>query len=151
MNVLHIRKTQSISTQVLLPIERVTSRAIIVRREDGAILSTQHREGKRYALPGGGIEDGESPEEAIIRELSEEKITLLGEDQEWQNRIAVDYYQNYKELAFWFIFVVDNATIGHTSEVSHTRWVGQDQDIWHPLMREMIILQLRKFVPDLVQ
>lgn len=46
--------------------------AIIIR--DGSVLLIhRHRHGNEYyVLPGGGIEEGESPEEAVIRELREE-------------------------------------------------------------------------------
>lgn len=51
---------------------RDRSIALVVR--DDKILSVQTYRSGRYIneLPGGGIENGESPEEAAIRELKEE-------------------------------------------------------------------------------
>jgi ADP-ribose pyrophosphatase YjhB (NUDIX family) len=48
------------------------SRAIIIK--DGRILLIHRIKNNKeyYVLPGGGIEEGESPEEAVIRELKEE-------------------------------------------------------------------------------
>ena len=45
-----------------------------VFREDGKILLVKHKMFGRtfYNLPGGGIEDDETPEEAAVRELKEE-------------------------------------------------------------------------------
>lgn len=43
----------------------------IVRR-DGAVLLIWDQEDERWYLPGGGIEAGESPEEALAREMTEE-------------------------------------------------------------------------------
>lgn len=51
---------------------RLSVRAILV--EAGAILLTHHvdRRGSWYVTPGGGVEDGETLEEAFHRELHEE-------------------------------------------------------------------------------
>ena len=47
--------------------------AAVVLREDQVLLIRRHREGRDYAvLPGGGVEPGESPAEACLRELAEE-------------------------------------------------------------------------------
>ncbi len=51
---------------------RVRAQCIVVR--DDRILLVKHRvDGKEWwALPGGGVEDGETPEEAVLREIQEE-------------------------------------------------------------------------------
>jgi hypothetical protein len=43
---------------VELPFSRVSARAIVVRRGDGAILGTLHRQNGRYALPGRSLPCG---------------------------------------------------------------------------------------------
>lgn len=57
--------------------KRVSSRAIII--EDGKLLAMFRRKIKKdgsvkeyYVIPGGGLEDGETLEENVIRELKEE-------------------------------------------------------------------------------
>lgn len=57
--------------------KRVSSRAIII--EDGKLLAMFRRKVKKdgsikeyYVIPGGGLEDGETLEENVIRELKEE-------------------------------------------------------------------------------
>ena len=134
---------------IQLPFERVTARAIIVRARDAALIGTKHHKGAKYALPGGGLNDGEKPTNALIRELNEENIFLHGIDEKWQERVALDYFNDYRELAFWYVMKVDSATIG-VSENIETRWIYLHEDVWYPQMREKIMLHLRQYVPTLV-
>ena len=131
-------RTTAEEKEVYLPFHRVTARALIMRREDGAALGTQHREGARFALPGGSIEDGEAAHQAVLRELDEENIALCGNDDAWQTRIAVDFFAGYGELSVWYMFLVDEASIGSTYENVHTRWIQPDEDSWHPHLRDRI-------------
>lgn len=59
--------------------------AIALQRTDGRILMQQRPEGKAHAglweFPGGKVELGESPEQALVREIAEElAITVRIED-----------------------------------------------------------------------
>lgn len=128
---------------IKLPFRKTSARAIIVRRRDGAILGTLHHKGGKYALPGGAIDDGESAEEALLRELEEENITLIGSDDAWRERISVDYYAGYEELTVWYFFIVDDAAVGPCQETVETRWVNQHEDVWYPGMRERILLTVK--------
>ncbi|MFH0922041.1 MAG: NUDIX hydrolase [Fibrobacterota bacterium] len=51
---------------------RVRAAAVVV--QEGAILLVRHRKDDQeyFLLPGGGVEPGETPEQALIRELAEE-------------------------------------------------------------------------------
>lgn len=50
------------------------SRAVaIVRQDDSVLLIHRRKDGVEYhTLPGGGVEEGETPEQACVRELAEE-------------------------------------------------------------------------------
>jgi 8-oxo-dGTP pyrophosphatase MutT (NUDIX family) len=141
--------TEGQQKTVELPFGRVSARAIIVRRGDGAILGTLHRKDGSYALPGGGIEDNESTEDAIIRELKEENITLIDSDDDWRERITVDYFGGYKELTVWYLFTVTDTDVQPCEENIETRWISQNEDVWYPLMRDKILLAIQKHLPEL--
>lgn len=76
---------------------RLTARAVVVRR-DGKIAVMYAEAFGLYSLPGGGVEPGETPEEALVREVAEEtgcvceRISELGLIRE--NRGQGDYTQH---------------------------------------------------------
>ncbi|MBN1857014.1 MAG: NUDIX hydrolase [Dehalococcoidia bacterium] len=47
-------------------------RATAVVRRDGQLLLVRDRGFRHFSLPGGGVQRGETPEQAVIRELAEE-------------------------------------------------------------------------------
>ena len=73
-------RPRSIAEVPRQPLSSPLPRAVAVLERDGKVLVIRrHLDGRDYAvLPGGGVEDGETPEQAVIRELAEE-CTLDGE------------------------------------------------------------------------
>lgn len=136
---------------VNLPFEKITSRAIIMRRKDGAMLGMLHRVDGKYAPPGGHMADGEAPHETIMRELDEEKVRLINSDEHWRDRMIVDYFAKTGSLNIWYIFVVEDAQLGYSNEYVEVRWLNQDMDVWYPSMREKILFAVKQFTPDLLR
>lgn len=132
---------------VTLPFHRISARAIIVRRVDGAILGVRHGPTRRAALPGGGVDDGETPAQALRRELSEEGFTLIGADDVWAERFGVDYYAGYKELNFWFLITVEEVQVTPNPEIFASQWVQQAENPWYPGMGTLIRLLVEKYLP----
>lgn len=133
-----------------LPFKLITARALIVRREDGALFGVLHRKNGSYAPPGGKLEKGETSDEALLRELEEEKFRLIGYEPNWRSRLAVDYFPGREELNIWYVFLVDDVQVGSSEEIIDARWFYQTQDMWYPQMREKILLALKMYLPDLL-
>lgn len=137
--------------EIKLPFKKVTARAILLRRKDGCLFGVLHQANGRFSPPGGMVKQGESPEEALMRELEEEKIRLIGPDSNWRERMAVDYFAGRKELNIWYIFLVDDVQVGESEEIVDGRWLDQTQDVWYPTMREKIILAIEETLPDFLK
>ena len=97
------------------------------------------------------MDNNENAEDAIIRELQEENITLLGSDDGWRERVTVNYFSGYKELTLWYLFVVKDADVQPCEENIETRWIRQDEDVWYPLLREKILLSIKEQMPELAK
>ena len=74
---------------------------------DGRFLLTSRPQGKAYAgfweFPGGTLEDGESVEQALRRELQEEIGVTIGEAFPWRDQV-VDYPHALVRLHFCKVF-----------------------------------------------
>lgn len=78
---------------------RIACRAVLIK--DGKILMTYEKNTEQWMIPGGGLEDGESEEECVVREIAEEtgyrmkpsscmlEINEYYEDWKWVNRYFI--------------------------------------------------------------
>lgn len=99
---------------------RYNSRAIIIK-DKKLLLVTGYNAGY-YWTPGGGIEEGESPEEALHRELQEElgvKITSL----EWY----MTFQYNAQHVTTYIVEVSDDIKLGN--EITDFIWYKRGDDI----------------------
>lgn len=144
-------RNRKIMESYKLPFKNVTARAIILRREDGCLLGVLHRPDGAIAPPGGHLISGESPMDAVLRELEEENIRLIDSDIHWPERTAVDYYAVTQTLNIWFVFLVEDVQVGESEEIMDARWLNQSQDVWYPQMREKILLAIKTYVPDMLK
>ena len=108
--------------------------AIIVR--DGKILATQRGYGEYkdgWEFPGGKIEPGESPEDALVREISEELDACI-EAGERLVTVEHDYSDFHLSMQCFFASLKDDS---HLKLLEHeaSRWLtydGLDEVDWLP-------------------
>jgi 8-oxo-dGTP diphosphatase len=114
---------------------------------NGSVLAGQRKRSTRYPLkwefPGGKLEHGESPREALIRELHEELGIVASPDtefftQEW------DYGDLSYRVYYFMVPVFTGEPVNHTFE--QIRWVKPEE-----LLGMDILEGNRKVVEKLVE
>ncbi len=113
-------------------VPRCTARAVLKNRE-GKYAVMHARRFDLYSLPGGGIEEGESPVEALRREVLEEtgcecsNITELGIVKE--NRASLDFTQisYYYVVETLAVTLTPELTRGEKLNGTSVHWCGLEE------------------------
>ncbi len=120
--------------------KRIEVVAAIIRKE-GKIFATQRGYGEWkdwWEFPGGKMEPGETPEEALKREIREELSTEICVD-ELLCTVKYDYPKFHLTLHCYFCSLVTEAL--HLNEHEAARWLANDEldsVKWLPADREVI-------------
>ena len=78
---------------------RAGSRAVVVR--DGMILLSHETVSGWWLVPGGGLEEGETPETCCIREVEEETGFIVKPLRQFLT--LNEYYEEYRYVSYYFI------------------------------------------------
>ena len=105
---------------------RAGSRAIIMR--DGMILLTHETNSGWWLVPGGGLEDGETPEECCIREVEEETGYIVQPLHQFLT--LYEYYEEYRYISHYFTCEVTGNGEMHLTDAEVQRGVEPQ---WIPL------------------
>ncbi|GAB4321648.1 MAG: NUDIX hydrolase [Candidatus Sumerlaeia bacterium] len=115
----------------------VSSGGVLVRRRQGEVevclIST--REGRRWQLPKGHLERGESPEMAAVREVREEtgcEGRILGLIDSITYGFVARYGKRrpslrHKRVYFYLMLYEEGRTSDHDWEVDASRWFRADE------------------------
>ena len=126
---------------------------IIIFNRQGKLLWCKRKTGDGWQFPQGGIDVGESPEQAIIREtyeevgLKHEKIKIIRENDRWINydvpKNKIPKYFSLKNRRFrgqtqkWFLaeFLGEDSDINLSthSQIEFTEWTWSSY--WHPVAK----------------
>ena len=100
--------------------------AAIIRKED-KVFATQRGYGDWqdwWEFPGGKMEPGETPEEALVREIREELSTEISVD-EFLCTVEYDYPKFYLVMHCFLCSLTSEAL--HLNEHEAARWLSKDE------------------------
>ena len=112
---------------------RISVKAI-VKDDTGRVLLGREKDGS-WELPGGGLEHGEDPKEALAREIAEE----TGFAVDWMSDQPIAFWTINKEVGSptlkWFAFVAYEARVSGefkpnddtNDEIEEIRYVNQEE------------------------
>lgn len=101
--------------------------AALLLRKDGDTLLVRKRGASAFMQPGGKIEPGEAPADALIRELSEEiGVTVTAAEFEFLGQFQAQAANEpgHMVIADVFLLHVRDDDIHATAEIEETRWIS---------------------------
>ena len=105
---------------------RTGSRAVIVR--DGMILLSHETVSGWWLIPGGGMEEGETPEACCVRETEEETGLIVRPLRQFLT--MYEYYEEYRYIGYYYICEVIGGGQINLTEMEKRRGAGPE---WLPL------------------
>ena len=105
---------------------RTGCRAVILR--EGKILLSHETGTGWWLVPGGGLEQGETPEECCIREVEEETGLLVKPLRQFLT--LYEYYEEYRYISHYFICEITGQGQMHLTENEAARGL---EPAWLPL------------------
>lgn len=123
-----------------LPYRQSTSAVIVNKKEKILIIQKLNWKDNEWDFPGGGVDSGENPTQAILRELNEElgsnkfeivKISKIIDKYEWPDDVIIsrrlEKNQNFRgqeRTPFLVKFTGDNIDIKtQTKEIKNHKWI----------------------------
>ena len=97
---------------------------VVLSEYQGKILLSRHKKRTTWETQGGKIEPGETPEEALAREIKEELETVI-EVGELIHTVEYDYPTFHLSMdCFWCEIIKGNLVL---KEAEDARWLTKDQ------------------------
>lgn len=115
--------------------DRIGVAAAVIERTDGTFLMASRPDGKAYAgwweFPGGKVEPGESPRDALDRELKEELVIAVRRAYPW---LTCDFDYEHARVRLHFFRVTDWAGAPHPHEGQALAWVHAEHPAVSPIL-----------------
>lgn len=126
-----------------------TRAGIILIAEDKVALIERHRAGVHYyVFPGGGVDEGETPEQGAIRETLEE----LGIDVAIQQKVAIIHFGQSTQIYYLVEWVGGEFGTGTGEEYTNADPFDPTEGIYNPIWMQMDELpEHEKIYPEAVK
>ena len=122
-------------------VSRAGSRAVVVR--DSMILLSHEVNSGWWLVPGGGEEEGETPEECCVREVEEETGLIVKPLQQFLT--MYEYYEEYRYISHYFICEVTGQGRMRLTDAEIRRGVEPQ---WIPLQEAVDIFSRHQSYAD---
>lgn len=118
--------TKYVNKDTVLPSNELVSSVFLIALKNSKILAIKNERG--WDIPGGHVEEGETPEEALIREVQEEAGANFT-DAKLLAIVESDNEEKYKNK-FMLVYTTENFTLGEfiPSEDAFDREVMEIED-----------------------
>ena len=113
--------------------------AAIIRKGDRILFATQRGYGEWkdwWGFPGGKMEAGETPEEALVREIREELSAEISVD-EFLCTVEYDYPQFHLTMHCYLCSLVTEAL--HLNEHEAAKWLPADVEVVKTIKQEQVL------------
>ena len=97
--------------------------AFAIIAQDNTILLCHRRDKDLWNLPGGKVEDGESPWEGVIREVKEE----IGVDVMVKRLLGIYFKEEQNEIVFSFECVIENGIPTLSNEADEIKFFSLEE------------------------
>ena len=118
----------------------------VIFNQSQQVMLCHRRDQHLWNLPGGGVEPGELPEQAIIREIHEE----IGCNAEIKSLVGIYHKPEQNEIVFQYIAVITNGTPSLSDECDAIEYFDIDKLPANTAMRQVQrIRDAAQFVSEL--
>ena len=120
---------------------RAGSRAVVVR--DGMILLSHETVSGWWLVPGGGLEEGETPEECCVREVEEETGYIVKPLRQFLT--LHEYYEEYRYISYYYVCEVTGSGQMRLTDAEKRRGLEPQ---WLPLQEAVDIFSRHQEYAD---
>jgi len=121
---------------------RIRAVALLIQKDSIAVME-RHRAGRHYfTFPGGGMDKGETPEQAVVREIEEE----LGIQVQVVKQVATVWFNGNRQE--YFLVEQTGGTFGTGSGEEFTSGYDETHGTYNPMWMPILELLANPVLPE---
>ncbi len=124
-----------------LPYRQSTLGVVVDNEGKFLVVNKMVYQGHQWSFPGGGVDDGETPEMAVMRELVEElgsaQFEIRGQSQnvyqyEWPDEVVETtftkkgkWFRGQQLTQFWIAYIGDKSELKPADGIRQIKWISR--------------------------